>query len=156
MNPKNDKPYISKYVDYDEAIVSSTGLPNVPTEEALENMRFVAQNIFDRVREHFRKPIGITSFYRSPDVNKKVGGAITSQHMKGEAIDINGNLIGGVSNAAIFNFIKDNLEFDQLIWEFGDNKSPSWVHVSLKKGLLRRQVLIAKKINGKTSYIPFR
>lgn len=148
--------YISKYVSYKESIVSSTGLPNVPTDAEIANMQYVAQNIFDRVRERFGKPIGITSFFRCYAVNKKVGGATTSQHMAGEAIDINAHLLGGLTNAEIFHYIKDNLEFDQLIWEFGDSKEPAWVHVSLKRGLNRRKILVAKKVSGKTVYTPYR
>lgn len=147
---------ISKYVSLQEATHTGTKLSNTPSQEHLLNMKYVATNIFDRVRDYFKKPIGINSFYRSQAVNKAVGGAPTSQHTYGEAIDIDGKKYGGVSNSEIFHFIKDNLDFDQLIWEFGTASEPAWVHVSLKSGLNRRQILRAVKQGGKTVYMPFR
>lgn len=154
MNP------ISKYISYAEATKSDAairhGLANIPTDEQLEAMQHVATNVFDRVRNYFRVAIAITSFFRSPAVNKVIGGSTTSQHCYGEAMDIDGDVLGSVKNSAIFHYIKDNLEFDQLIWEFGTIDEPDWVHVSLKKGINRRQVLRAYKSQGKTVYAPWR
>lgn len=151
---------ISKYVSLAEGCKSQQairlGLDNLPTADHLENMKYVAANVFDRVREHFAKPIGISSFYRSYALNKAIGGSQTSQHCYGEAIDIDADIFGGLTNTEIFQYIKNNLDFDQLIWEFGNTKNPDWVHVSLKKGVNRRQVLIAQKsASGKTVYVAY-
>ena len=148
--------YISKYITYKEATHTSTGLENNPNEEQVQAMQLVAQKIFDRVREYVGKPIGVNSFFRSNAVNTKVGGAYTSQHTSGEAIDMDGQKYG-VSNAEIFDYIKENLDFDQLIWEHGNSIEPDWVHVSYKSGMNRRKILIGKKHStGKTYYIPYR
>ena len=118
-------------------------------------MKYVAENIFERVRVHFGKPIRINSFYRSQKANKAVGGSLTSQHCRGEAIDVSG-VPYGIKNSEIFHFIKDNLDFDQLIWEYGDSKEPQWVHFSLSMKGNRRDVKKAiKGADGKTSYKPF-
>lgn len=147
---------ISKYISLEEATHTGTGLPNIPTADQLEAMQHVAQNVFDRVRESFNCAIGVNSFFRSYEVNKTVGGAALSQHTSGEAIDIDGKKYNGPANSKIFHYIKDNLDFDQLIWEFGNEHEPSWVHVSLKKGMNRRMILKAVKQNGRTVYIPYR
>lgn len=148
---------ISTYVSYAEAIKSQTaerkGIVNTPTTEALENMKHVAKNVFDKVRRHLGVPLIVSSFFRSPELNKAIGGSSTSQHMKGEAIDIDHPKL----NKKIFDYIRKNLVFDQLINEFPDeNGVPSWVHVSLKReGENRGEVLIAYSENGKTKYKPY-
>lgn len=114
-------------------------------------MQALAENVFEPLREHFGHPIYITSFYRSPELNKAIGGSPRSQHCKGQAIDID-DVIGSSTNADFFNYIKDNLEFDQLIWEFGNNDSPNWVHVSYNTDNNRGNILKASKENGKTKY----
>lgn len=151
---------VSEHISYSEAIYSPTAIEksidNAPTSEQLESMKYVANNIFERVRAHFGKPIRINSFFRSGALNKAVGGAITSQHCKGEAIDVTG-VPYGVKNSEIFHYIKDNLDFDQLIWEFGDSNEPSWVHFSLSmKGNKRQVIKAVKEANGKTTYKPYR
>ena len=138
---------ISKYITYEEATHSQTatrkGIKNEPNDTELACMQLVATEVFDVVREHFNKPLIVSSFYRSLGLNKAVGGAKTSQHMKGQAIDIQGT--GFVTNKMIFDYIKDELNFDQLIWEFGDNKNPAWVHVSYNsKNNNRKQVVYIK------------
>lgn len=151
---------ISQYITMAEATKSETairmGLDNTPSDEILDNMRFVATKVFDRIRAHFGKPIAVTSFYRSFPVNKAIGGSTTSQHCLGQAIDIDGDKLGGVKNSDIFKYIKDNLDFDQLIWEFGNNEEPDWVHVSLRHGVNRRDIKKAVRIGGKTVYQPWR
>lgn len=151
---------LSKYITLAEATKSDTairlGISNQPTTEHLESMKYVAERVFDRVRGHFKKPIAITSFYRSFALNKAVKGSASSQHCSGEAIDIDGDVLGSVKNSEIFHHIKNNLDFDQLIWEFGNDKEPDWVHVSLRKSTNRRQVLEAVKLGGKTVYRPWR
>lgn len=136
---------ISEHITEAEAFKSQTatrkGINNSTTDaEVLANMRHVAE-LFEQIRAHFGKPIGISSFYRSPALNKAVGGAKTSQHVKGEAIDIDADIFGGVKNSEIFAFAK-TLDFDQLLWEFGDANEPAWVHISRKRiGKNRKQIL---------------
>lgn len=134
------------------------GIDNMPTPEHLANLKVIAEKIFQPIRENFRVPIHISSGYRSKALNTAIGGSLTSQHCTGEALDI--DMDGsphGVTNADVFNFIKDKLLFDQIIAEFPKNGNPDWVHVSYKvKGSNRKQVLVAKKINGKTTYLPYK
>jgi zinc D-Ala-D-Ala carboxypeptidase len=146
---------ISEHISLSEATKSQEavrkGIENIPTEEHLKAMRLVAEKVFEPLRKAFNKPLTISSFYRSPKLNKSIGGSETSQHCKGEAIDID----MGDFNSDIFHWIKNNLVFDQLIYEFGDTKNPSWVHVSYSENGNRKQILRAIKENGKTKYIPF-
>jgi zinc D-Ala-D-Ala carboxypeptidase len=131
------------------------GISNMPTPEHIENFKKLAVNIFQPIREHFGKPIIISSGYRSAELNKAIGGSLSSQHSSGEAIDI--DMDGtDITNAQIFNYIKDNLNFDQMIWEFGTDANPDWVHVSFAANRSqRKQILVAKKVNGKTTYTPY-
>jgi zinc D-Ala-D-Ala carboxypeptidase len=131
------------------------GISNMPTPEHIENFKKLAINIFQPIREHFGKPILISSGYRSAELNKAIGGSLSSQHCSGEAIDI--DMDGtDITNAQIFHYIKDNLNFDQIIWEFGTDKNPDWVHVSFAANRSqRKQMLVAKKVNGKTTYTPY-
>jgi hypothetical protein len=124
---------ISKHISWNEATRSITalrnGIDNTPAAWHIENMKRLAENIFEPIREHFGVPIKVESFYRCPKLNKMIGGSPSSQHMKGQAIDIDDDY-GKITNADMFYFIKENLDFDQLIWEFGNDQSPDWVHVS--------------------------
>jgi hypothetical protein len=131
------------------------GISNMPTAEHIENFKKLAINIFQPIREHFGKPILISSGYRSAELNKAIGGSLSSQHCSGEAIDI--DMDGtDITNAQVFNYIKENLNFDQMIWEFGTDANPDWVHVSFAANRSqRKQILVAKKVNGKTTYIPY-
>jgi len=97
--------------------------------------------VFEPIRNHFGIPIGISSFFRSKALNKAVGGAATSQHTTGCAIDLDADIFGGVSNKMIFDYVRNNLSFDQLIHEYGDNFNPAWVHVSYKAKGNRNQVI---------------
>ena len=158
------KDRISEHISYREAtrsnIAERYGLDNTPSGKELNAMKFVANRIFEPVRKNFGVPIFVSSFFRSKKVNEKAGGSKTSSHPKGEAIDMD-DILGGVTNAMIFYFIYDNLEFDQLIWEFGDDKSPAWVHASWSLNGNRDQVLRAIKYTDwlgrkKTKYVPFK
>jgi zinc D-Ala-D-Ala carboxypeptidase len=146
---------VSEHISLKEAIRSQTasrlGISNDPTEEHLASMKITAEKVFEPVRKALNRPIIVSSFYRSPKLNTAIGGSKTSQHCKGEAIDID----TGVFNNEVFYWIKNNLVFDQLIWEFGDTKEPSWVHVSYSVNGNRGQILRAYSENGKTKYIPF-
>jgi hypothetical protein len=132
------------------------GISNMPTAEHIENFKKLAINIFQPIREHFGKPIIISSGYRSAELNKAIGGSLSSQHCSGEAIDI--DMDGtDITNKQIFDFIKDNLTFDQMIAEFPKQGNPDWVHVSFAANRSqRKQILVAKKVNGKTTYIPYK
>lgn len=151
---------VSKYVTLAEATKSDTaiknGIKNEPNATELNNMQHVASSIFDVVREHFGVPIAVTSFFRGEALNALVGGSKSSQHCKGEAMDVDADKLGSVTNAEIFHYIKDNLEYSELIWEFGTDEQPSWVHFSLKRfGGNEKETLKAIKVNGKTKYIPY-
>ena len=132
------------------------GISNTPTPEHIENFKKLAVNIFQPIRKHFAKPIHISSGYRSLALNKVIKGSATSQHCSGEAIDI--DMDGtDITNKQVFDFIKEHLNFDQLIWEFGNNVNPDWVHVSYEStGKQRKQVLRATKQGGKTAYTPYK
>ena len=131
------------------------GIDNIPTAEHLENFKMLADKVFEPIREHFGVPIFISSGYRSKALNSFIGGSASSQHCKGQAIDIDmdgGN--GEVTNRMVFDFIKTKLDFDQLIWEFGTDFNPDWVHVSFVKSGNRKQKLKAVRSGGKTTYQP--
>ena len=127
------------------------GIDNEPKGEHLNNMIHTANAIFQPMREHFGKPIFVSSGYRSAELNKAIGGASNSQHCKGEALDIDNDAVEYPTNKDIFDYIKNHLDFDQLIWEFDG----AWVHVSYNKDKNRKQVLRALKVNGKTIYQPY-
>lgn len=148
---------LSKNLSLSEVTKSQTairlGISNEPTTEHLENLVRLANNVFQPIRNHFAVPIFISSGYRSEALNKAVKGSKTSQHCKGEAIDI--DMDGSsVTNKMVFDYIKENLTFSQLIWEFGTKDNPDWVHVSYSK-TNRKQVLRAMKKQGKTIYINY-
>lgn len=132
-------------------------ISNQPLPEHLDNMKLLAKNVFEPIRKHFGMPIYISSGYRSNALNKAIKGASkNSQHSLGQAMDIDMDGSGLISNANVFYYIKDNLEFDQLIWEFGDNYNPDWVHVSyVSPDKNRKQILVAYKFLGMTKYKPF-
>jgi phosphoribosylaminoimidazole-succinocarboxamide synthase len=141
---------ISTHITYAEAIHSDTakrlGISNIPTEEHLARMRTLAAKVFEPLRQHFDVPIYVSSFFRTAALNKALKGAKNSQHMLGEAMDIDAEKYGGITNKAIFEFIRDNLEYDQLLWEFGTDVEPDWVHVSYTTTRPnRKQVLTIKK-----------
>jgi len=136
---------ISKHISYKEAVGSNyakqKGISNKPNEEQVENMKLLAEKVFEPLREWVGCPIRVNSMFRSLELNTALKGSKTSSHMKGEAMDITS--MGGKSNLEMFHWIKDNLEFDQLIWEFG--AEPKWLHVSYNKDNNRKQVLVTKK-----------
>jgi zinc D-Ala-D-Ala carboxypeptidase len=153
---------LSEHLDLSEVIRSESakrkGISNMPTTEHIANFKILAEKVFEPIREHFRCPIHISSGYRSKELNAAIGGSLTSQHCSGEAIDIDmDGTPNGVTNRMVFDYIKDNLEFDQLIYEFGDSNNPDWVHVSYETtGKQRKQILKAIRVNGKTSYTNYK
>jgi hypothetical protein len=151
---------LSKNLSLAEVMRSETakrkGISNMPTPEHIENFKKLAENVFQPIREHFGVPIHISSGYRSKALNTAIGGSLSSQHCKGEAIDI--DMDGTtITNKQIFDFVKDNVNFDQMIWEFGTDANPDWVHVSYNSdGPQRKQILKAVKSGGATKYLPFK
>ena len=147
---------ISKHVSYKEGTHSNTAtrrnIDNIPDDYQLANMNAVALNIFEPLREWVEGPIKINSFFRSPDLNTAIGGSSKSQHCEGRAIDID-DTFGHKTNAEMYNYIKENLNFDQLIWEFGNDTNPDWVHVSyVSDDQNRNRCLKAERVNGKAVY----
>tara|TARA_R110000787_G_scaffold54202_1_gene126269 strand:+ start:705 stop:1178 length:474 start_codon:yes stop_codon:yes gene_type:complete len=139
---------ISKHISYKEATYSSYakqyGIDNKPKAEHIKNMELVAEKVFEPLREWVGGPIKVNSFYRCEELNTGLRGSTVSSHLTGNALDITS--MGNKTNLEMFYYIKDNLEFDQLIWEFGSE--PKWLHVSYKnKKDNRQQVLVTKKRN---------
>ena len=150
--------YLSQNLSVNEAIKSNTatrlGINNDPDTWEVKNLIEIAENVFQKVRDHFGVPIGVSSGFRSKELNAKIGGSTNSQHCKGQALDLDADMFEGVTNAEIFEYISENLSFDQLIWEFGDADEPNWVHVSyVNKKENRGRSLRAVKEDGVTTYI---
>ena len=148
--------FISKNISWDEAVKSKTAekhdIENIPNENQIQEIKKLAKNIFEPLREWAGHPIRVNSFFRSPELCLKLKSKATSQHTKGQAIDIDS--LGDKTNAELFNYIKDNLSFDQLIWEFGDDENPDWIHVSfVNENTNRGNILKAIKDNKKTKYV---
>jgi len=128
------------------------GIKNNPNAEQMENMVAIAKEVFEPLRAYVGGPIKINSFFRSPELNKAIGGSSKSQHCHGQAIDLD-DTFGKATNAEMYEFIKQNLDFDQMIWEFGDDKNPDWVHISyVSPDQNRNRCLKAYKKEGKTCY----
>lgn len=133
---------LTQHVSLNEATITSTGLPNKPDSQAIENLKLVLNAIYEPCRRHFGRPIYISSAYRCKEVNEAVGGSQTSQHLKGQAIDLDPKVWGGLTTIQLFYFILDSLDFDQCILEGGVN---GWVHVSYTKNKNRKQALIYER-----------
>ena len=147
---------ISKHISYKEGMYSRTAtrldIDNEPNNEQMDNMCLVAQEVFEPLRVWVGGPVKINSFFRSPELNKAIGGSGKSQHCHGQAIDLD-DTFGKATNAEMYEFIKEHLDFDQMIWEFGDEDNPDWVHVSyVSEDENRNRCLQAYKENGRTKY----
>ena len=147
---------ISNHISYKEGVYSNTALrrdiDNIPNEKQLTNMKLLAEKVFEPLRSYVNGPIKINSFFRSVDLNKAIGGSSKSQHCKGQAIDLD-DTFKRSTNAEMYEFIKEHLDFDQLIWEFGDDNNPNWIHVSYVSAKENRnRCLKAYKENKKTKY----
>lgn len=152
---------ISKHLSFEECTHSDTAdklgiVNNNPNQSVVENMKLLAEKVFEPIREHFNVPIHVSSVYRGLVLNNAIKGSITSQHCSGQAMDIDMGDKGKPSNKEIFDYIKANLVWDQLLAEFPEKGKLSWVHVSYSNKHNRKQILIGKKINGKTVYIPYK
>jgi zinc D-Ala-D-Ala carboxypeptidase len=148
---------ISEHISYKEATRSVTalrlGIDNTPNEYQLQNMELIAKNVFEPLRKAVGGPIKINSFMRVENLNQAIGGSSRSQHCQGRAMDLD-DTYGHWTNAEMYHYIKNNLDFDQIIWEFGTDENPDWVHVSyVDADSNRKRCLKAIKENGKTKYI---
>lgn len=128
---------------------TDTGLPNNPSQEEIRNLKLLVQKVLQPVRDKFGV-INVTSGYRSPMVNSAVGGSATSDHVHGRAADIQCE-----DMATVFKYIRKNLPFKQLIWEFGTDAQPKWIHVAYDANNNKGEVLKAIKKGGKTKYVQF-
>ena len=147
--------FISKHISWKEATHSNTAekkeIENNPNEAQIQCMKKVAKEVFEPLRVWANEPIRVNSFFRSPELCEAIGSKKTSQHAKGQAIDI--DALGDKTNADLFNYIKENLNFDQLIWEFGDDENPDWIHVSyVGVNGNRNRILKASKKGKKVTY----
>jgi len=147
---------ISDHITYAEAIHSNTakrkGIDNTPSETQVEAMKLLAEKVFEPLREWVGGPIKVNSFFRSEALNEAIGGSATSQHCKGQAIDID-DVYGRKTNADMYHWIQMNLDYDQMIWEFGTDTQPNWIHVSyVSEEKNRNKCLKAYKEHGRTKY----
>lgn len=153
---------LSEHLELAEVIRSETakrhGISNMPTEEHIANFKKLAENIFEKIRNNFRCPIYISSGYRSKELNACTPGAsATSDHCKGMALDLDQQGHSqGITNKDVFDYIKANLKFKQLIWEGGTEQEADWIHVSYDENNLKNEVLRAVKVNGKMTYSPYK
>ena len=148
---------LSRHVSYKEGVHSVTalrlGLKNDPSDDHLNNMMTISEKVFEPLRTHVGGPIKINSFYRGPELNKAIGGSAKSQLCHGQAMDID-DTYGNASNAEMYNWIKANLDYDQMIWEFGTDENPDWVHVSyVNPDVNRNRCLKAYRKDGRTKYM---
>ena len=147
---------VSKHISDKEGVYSNTatrrGIDNIPDDEQLTNMKLLAEKVFEPLRAWVKGPIKINSFFRCPKLNTAIGGSSKSQHCTGQAIDLD-DTFKFKTNSEMYHYIKNNLEFDQLIWEFGDENNPNWIHVSyVSPEKNRNRCLLAYKENKKTKY----
>ena len=152
---------LSEHLSLAEVISSPSakrlGLDNTPTAQHILNLKLLAEKIFEPIRQHFGKPLKVSSGYRSKALNEATpGSSATSQHCSGEALDLDQDGAGtGITNKMVFDYVRANLVFDQLIWEYGTDSNPDWIHVSYEStGKQRKQVLRCRRVNGKPSYTP--
>jgi zinc D-Ala-D-Ala carboxypeptidase len=149
---------LSKNLTLAECVKSNTakrlGIDNTPDDWTIENLKAVAEDVFQPLREAFGVPIHVSSGYRSEELNVAIGGSKRSQHVQGRALDLDADVFGRCTNGEIFRYILNNVTFDQLIWEFGDQDNPDWVHVSyVRDGVNRGRCLKALRDDkGKVYY----
>lgn len=148
------KENISTHITYEEATRTNTGLKNIPNDIQLGKMKLIADKVFEPLRNHFNKPIGISSFFRSKEVNYKIGGVKTSQHLLGEAIDIIS--INDLTNIEMGLWVFNNLKYDQLIFENIKDEDCGWIHISYTSTGNRQQTLVMIKSKNKSMYFPYK
>lgn len=150
---------LSKNLSLSEVTKSQTavrlGINNTPDDEwVIQNLKAIAEHVFQPLRDSFKCPIYVSSGYRGPELNRAIGGSKRSQHMEGRALDLDADVFGNCTNSQIFNWLRENVEFDQMVWEFGDDDNPDWVHVSyVYDGVNRKRCLRARRDDeGKVYY----
>jgi len=128
------------------------GIDNTPDDETIDNLKMLCEKVLQPVRDHFGKSVTVNSGFRSSETNQATGGSKSSDHVKGQAADIE---IAGIANADLAQWIMDNLDYTQLILEFYTQGIPDsgWVHVSYDPNNLKKQELTAVKVAGKTQYL---
>lgn len=132
------------------------GILNHPSVEEIANLKLIAKNVFQPLRDYYGLPIAISSGYRSEELNEAVGGSKTSHHITGQALDIDADVMSnGLTNKQIFDYIKNRCEFCQLIWEFGSDNQPAWVHVSYVEDDNRGEVLRAVRTSKGVVYATY-
>ena len=150
---------LSNNLSLAEVIKSNTairrGIDNIPTDDHIENLKYLAEKVFQPIREHFGSAIFVSSGYRSKALNEAIGGSQRSFHSHGMALDLDmDNKASKISNTDVFIFIKDKLEYTELIWEFGDEDKPDWVHVAIAKGRENeKNAKVAYREDGKAKYM---
>lgn len=151
---------LSKNLSLAEVTKSNTakrlGIDNTPDDWTIENLRAIAGDVFQPLRGAFGCPIFVSSGYRSEELNRAIGGSKRSQHVQGRALDLDADVFGRCTNGEIFRWLLNNVTFDQLIWEFGDQDNPDWVHVSyVRDGVNRGRCLKAcRDDKGQVYYEP--
>jgi sugar/nucleoside kinase (ribokinase family) len=152
---------VTPHVSYKEVVRSDTakrkGIKNIPDKKQLASIRILCRKVFEPVREHFGVPIFISSCFRSPKLNKAIGGAKNSQHLanNGAAMDLDADIFGKVTNTEIGDYIRENLDFDQLIYEDWQKDDYAWIHVSFNLAKNRNQTLVMERKKGKVTYKPY-
>lgn len=144
---------LSAHVTFEEFVNSPTatnrGISQKMDSTTTQKAKDLCENVFEPIRAYVGRPIAINSGYRSPALNRAVKGAISSQHVKGEAFDLD------LTDRDLFEWILDNVDFDQAIYEFGNDQNAAWFHISYRKGNNRKQALRAIKKGGKTTYVQY-
>ena len=154
---------ISQHITLAEVVRSQVAIrkeiDNTPDDEQLKNIKLLAEKVFEPLRKFISDergkstPLRISSFFRNTALNKAIGGSVSSQHCKGQAMDIDvDGIYTDLDNSDIFYIIEENLDFEQLIWEFGTGFNPAWVHVSYNERNNRKEILRSRKIAGKVTY----
>ncbi len=127
------------------------GIDNTPNAQAIKNLQALCEKVLEPLRSHIGGPIKVSSGYRSDALNSLIGGAKSSQHKTGQAVDVDLR----DKSAEAFKWIMANLDYDQIIWEFGNDEQPDWIHVSYSTKGNRKNAMRAIKSNGKTKYVPY-
>jgi hypothetical protein len=145
---------LSKHVTRVEFERSETaikhGIPNFMNEFEIQRAILLCQNVFEPIRAYVGRPIRINSGFRGAALNRRIGGSRTSQHTLGEAMDLD------LHDRELFEWILDNVEYDQAIFEGGTEEKADWFHISYRKGRNRKQALRMIKKGGKTTYVPYK
>ena len=146
---------LSEHFTLNEMTFSPTavrkGIDNFPNAQAIKNLQALCENVLEPLRAYIGGPIKVSSGFRSEILNSLIGGSKSSQHKTGQAADIDLK----DKSADAFKWIMENLDYDQIIWEFGNDHQPDWIHVSYSTKGNRKNALRAIRVGGKTKYVPY-